>query len=137
NGLPAECEMPQAFCKDVSVIWAEATAWSSVTRFVTEKKSPFDVVADPEMAQQRPSRAIALVYPRIRTHIIWLRLLSSRLGTPRWYIGSHARNQGCCGAPGFRLIEGLGGSVEIGEKTPFSPCFPALAGLSLPLREDR
>ncbi len=62
--------MPQAFFKNGSVIWAELTAWSSVTRFVTEITSPLAVLADPNMAQQRPSQMIALLHPRRRTQVI-------------------------------------------------------------------
>src|SRR5262249_26391992 len=62
--------MPQAFFKNGSVIWAELTDWSSVTRFVTEKRSPFDVVANPDTTQQRPSHAIAFLHACIRAHII-------------------------------------------------------------------
>ena len=65
--------MPQAFFKNVSVIWAELTAWSSVTRFVTEKVSPFDVVASPDRTQQRPSRMIALLQRTDSNAHHWLR----------------------------------------------------------------
>src|SRR5262245_59484973 len=35
NGASVEYEIPQAFFKNASVIWAGLIAWSSVTRFVT------------------------------------------------------------------------------------------------------
>jgi hypothetical protein len=52
--------MPQAFFRKGSVIWAELTDWSSVTRFVTLTGSALDVVANPENTQQIPSWTIAL-----------------------------------------------------------------------------
>ena len=62
--------MPQAFFKNVSVVWAGLTAWSSVTRFVTETEAALDGLAHPDSAQQRPSEMMALLNPRVRTHII-------------------------------------------------------------------
>ena len=56
NGLVPEKEMPQAFTSDGSVIFAELTAWSSVTRFVTEKLSarvvPFHPASDQQAEQE-------------------------------------------------------------------------------------
>ena len=103
NGLPAECEMPQGFFKNVSVIWAGLTAWSSVTRFVTEKGSAFDVVANPARTKQRPSRTIALLSATGSNAHHGLCLLFSMRSAQYDIVGyALARNQECCGA--FRFF---------------------------------